>query len=121
MVMKLENFDTAHILLSGANLAFEFVCVSLTILFILFCCIPVLHKRARAIIRPWAVYHVENGLGWVALLQQYRTPFLTKLMEQSSQSVSVSFYVRYYALNQGLYARLLTLMQHICRGLLYHY
>ena len=80
--------------LVGANLAFQIICVGLTALFIVFCCIPVLHKRARSILRPWAVYHVENGLYWVALLQQYRKPLLTMIMEQSSQSVSVGFYVR---------------------------
>lgn len=80
-------------LLAGANLAFQIICVGLTSLFIVFCCIPFLHKRARSILRPWAVYHVENGLYWVALLQRYRKPLLTLLMEQSSQSVSVGFYV----------------------------
>lgn len=89
------NFDTAYFLVYAVNVAFKFICITLTSLFIVFCCIPVLHKRARAIIRPWAVYHVENGLYWVALLQHYRNPFLTTLMEQSSQSVSVGFYVSY--------------------------
>ena len=80
-------------LFAGANVAFEIICVGLTTLFIVFCCIPVLHESMRAIVRPWAVYHVENGLYWVALLQHYRKPFLTTLMEHSSHSVSVGFYV----------------------------
>lgn len=92
--MEFQNVDSAQYLLRGVNVVFEFICVTLTALFILFCCIPVLHTRAREIIRPWAVYHVENGLYWVALLQHYRKPLLTMLMEHSSQSVSVGFYVR---------------------------
>ena len=79
---------------SLSYLCFEFTCVGLTVAFIVFCCIPLLHDSARAFIRPWAIYHVENGLYWVALAQKMQSPILTVLFEQSSSSVSVGFYVR---------------------------
>lgn len=88
----IANAVVAPGLFTWLYLLFEVICVTLTFLFLGFCCIPSFHTHARQILRPWAIYHVEKGLYWVALLQQYRTPILTTLMEHSSHSVSVGFY-----------------------------
>ncbi|KAG7670509.1 hypothetical protein KSW81_003071 [Nannochloris sp. 'desiccata'] len=74
-----------------ATASFQFVCVCLVSLFIAFCCIPSIHTPVRQLVRPTVIIFVENGLDWVVFLQQYKRPWLTKLFEQSSHSVSGSF------------------------------
>lgn len=79
---------------AGATAVFQLICVSLVSLFIVFCCIPWIHVPVRQLVRPFVIYHVESGLSWVAYAQRFQHPWLTKLFEQSSHSVSVGFYVR---------------------------
>ena len=77
-----------------ATATFQFVCVSLVSVFIVFCCIPMLHMPVRQLVRPWVIYHVEGGLTWVVAAQKFQRLWLTRAFEQSSHSVSVAFYVR---------------------------
>jgi len=77
-----------------ATALFQLVCASLVSLFVVFCCIPSLHLPVRELVRPWVVFHVEGGLAWVSAAQKFQAPWLTRLFEHSSHSVSVSFYVR---------------------------
>jgi hypothetical protein len=76
-----------------ATTAFQFTCVFLVSLFIVFCCIPALHAPVRQLVRPWVVFWVEAGLKVVERAQAFKRPWLTTLFEQSSHSVSVAFYV----------------------------
>lgn len=72
--------------------AFQVICVTLVITFIIFCCIPPLHSPVRRLVRPFIIHHVHRGIEWVIVAQTYQTSWLTKLFEQSSHSVSVPFY-----------------------------
>lgn len=81
-----------------ATAVFQTACVALVSLFILFCCIPVLHTPVRNLIRPFVVHHVESGLEWVSFAQKFQTPWLTFIFRQSSHSVSVPFYVSLWAI-----------------------
>lgn len=73
---------------------FETLSAFLVSAFLVLCCIPALHEGIRAALRPWVVYHVEEGLVWVRRAQAFETPLLTKVFQWSSTTVSVSFYVR---------------------------
>lgn len=76
-----------------APAVFGVICASLVFLFLLLCCVPVLHERVRKVLRPWAVFHVEKGLVWNQAAQRLETPWLTAAFDISSASVSVPFYV----------------------------
>ena len=58
-----------------------------------FCCVPPLHKPVRKFVRPWVVFHVQRGFGWVRFFQKNQSSLITFLSSVSSQSVSVPFYV----------------------------
>ena len=58
-----------------------------------FCCVPPLHKPVRKFIRPWVVFHVHRGFGWIRYFQRHQSSLVTFLSSVSSQSVSVAFYV----------------------------
>jgi membrane-associated phospholipid phosphatase len=64
----------------------------LTLAFIVSACIPSLHQRARAIVQPFVIYHVESGLYWVRLFQRYRTDAVTLVADTLCHTVSVPFY-----------------------------
>ena len=77
---------------AAGTAAFQFTCVFLVSIFIVFCCIPRLHSPIRSLIRPPVIHWVEQGLEWVVFAQNFKRPWLTRLFEQSSHSVSVAFY-----------------------------
>ena len=56
-----------------------------------FCCVPPLHKPVRKFVRPWVVFHVQRGFGWVRFFQKHQSSLVTFLSSVSSQSVSVPF------------------------------
>lgn len=74
----------------------QLVCIVLIALFIVFCCIPSLHQPVRELLRPWVIYHVERGLGWVAWAQRHERAWLTHLFDMSDKTVGVGFYVSCY-------------------------
>lgn len=76
-----------------APAVFGLVCASLVLIFLLLCCIPAIHVWVRGLIRPWAIFHVEEGLAWNKAAQRLEHPWLTYLFDASSATVSVPFYV----------------------------
>jgi membrane-associated phospholipid phosphatase len=60
--------------------------------FLLFCCTPPFHAPARNLLQPLFVALVENGIPTCRSAQQWQRPWLTKLLEFCSHSVSVGFY-----------------------------
>ena len=89
----------------GLVVGFQGLCVSLVGCFLGFCCVPWLHKPARALLHDPVVYHVEGGLEWVLWAQKFSRPWLTTLFNWLSNTVGVPFYVSF--LNRALYSALL--------------
>lgn len=70
---------------------FNTLSVALTVSFLVLCCVPRFHKHARSILQPFVVYHVESGLYWVTLLQQYRTDILTLVADSLCHTGAFKF------------------------------
>lgn len=74
------------------NAGFDWLLTVLTLCFVVLCCIPALHTRARRLVQPFVIYHVESGLDWVRFFQQYRTGACTLLADSIGHTVSVPWY-----------------------------
>lgn len=79
---------------TACTAAFSALCAATVAAFLVLVMTPRLHSPVRAWLRPRAVERVESGLAVVAAAQRHQRPWLTRLFQHSSHSVSVTFYVR---------------------------
>lgn len=82
-----QTLPTIFILVTSGSISLVLVTA-----FLLFCCIPPFHAPARRLLQPLFIALVENGLSTCRSAQQWQRPWLTKLLDLSSYSVSVGFY-----------------------------
>eukprot|EP01063_Lacrimia_lanifica_P008712 TRINITY_DN15769_c0_g1_i1.p1 TRINITY_DN15769_c0_g1~~TRINITY_DN15769_c0_g1_i1.p1 ORF type:complete len:373 (+),score=86.36 TRINITY_DN15769_c0_g1_i1:33-1151(+) len=56
---------------------------------------PVIYTLVREAVRPWAIREVEREKKWIQMIQRYHTPLLDVVLEYTSTTCGLPFYISF--------------------------